>query len=74
MIYDKEYYERRTKARIVDLERQLLPHRVDDPSLRPTVTHVGARITDMTCIVVDELERQLRSAKAFLARCEAWKP
>jgi hypothetical protein len=69
----KEYYERKWKARIADLERQLLPHRADDLALRPTVTHVGARITDITCIVVEELERQLRSAKAFLARCEAWK-
>ena len=37
----KEYYVSKTKARIAHLERQLLPHRMDDPALRPTVTHVG---------------------------------
>jgi|HubBroStandDraft_6_1064221.scaffolds.fasta_scaffold71363_2 hypothetical protein len=69
----KEYYVRKTKARIADLERQLLPHRADDLALRPTVIHVGTQIPDMTCIVVDHLERQLRSQKAALARYEAWK-
>lgn len=76
MAYEKpgpDYYITQQKAQIADTERQLAPHYVDDPLLRPTVTHVDARITDFTDVVVEYLERRLQSERAALARYEAWK-
>ncbi len=76
MTYEKpgrDYYIAKAKAEIADVERQLAPHRTDDPLLRPTVTHVGTRLNDITDFIVEHLERRLRSAKATLARYEALK-
>ena len=58
----KEYYVRKTKARIADLERQLLPHRADDLALRPTVIHVGAQIPE------DRKSTRLNSSHRALSR------
>lgn len=67
----KQYFVNKAKARIADLERQLLPHKSDDVKLRPTVTRLEVQVHDLTPAVVEHLESQLRAARSALARYEA---